>query len=64
MTRNQVRLANPRVKDTTLITASGTSDILFTFDQTGRYVVHDHILMANTGNGVYPNDIVAMLDIT
>ncbi|HYG56545.1 MAG TPA: multicopper oxidase domain-containing protein, partial [Symbiobacteriaceae bacterium] len=61
VTRNGQALQHPRLKDTSLLRPLDTADILITFDQPGHYPVHDHILMAATANGSYPNGIMAML---
>ena len=50
-------------KDNVPVYPGRTMDVLVTFDQPGSYPIHDHILMANTGNGVYPNGIMGMFEV-
>ena len=52
-----------REKDNVPVYPLRTLDVLITLDQPGQYPIHDHILMANTANGVYPKGIMGMFDI-
>lgn len=52
-----------REKDNVPVYARKTLDVTVLFDQPGRYPIHDHILMAATGNGVYPKGMVGMFDV-
>ncbi len=52
-----------REKDNVPVYPLQTLDVLIRFDQPGQYPIHDHILMANTGNGVYPKGIMGMFDV-
>jgi len=52
-----------REKDNVPIYPGRTMDVLVTFDQPGLFPIHDHILMANTGNGVYPRGIMGMFEV-
>jgi len=52
-----------REKDNVPVYPGDTMDVTMYFDQKGLYPIHDHILMANTGNGVYPNGIMGMLNV-
>jgi len=52
-----------REKDNVPVYPGRTIDVLVTFDQPGLYPIHDHILMANTGNGVYPQGIMGMFEV-
>jgi len=52
-----------REKDNIPVYPGRTMDVILDFDQAGLYPMHDHILMANTGNGVYPKGIMGMFEV-
>lgn len=56
-------LAQPYEKDTLAIAPGERYDILFTFDQAGRYMFHDHVEQFTTNNGEYPGGIMTMINV-
>jgi FtsP/CotA-like multicopper oxidase with cupredoxin domain len=57
------KLAQPYKKDTLAIAPGERYDILFTFDQPGRYMFHDHVEQYNTNNGEYPGGMISMINV-
>jgi FtsP/CotA-like multicopper oxidase with cupredoxin domain len=63
LTKNRSHLSQYLVKDNILVSPQATTDVMLTFDKTGKYMTHDHILMSLTANGVYPNGALTMFEI-
>lgn len=61
--KNRSQLSACLVKDNIFVSPQATTDVILTFDKTGQYMTHDHILMSLTANGVYPNGALTMFEI-
>ena len=56
-------LAQPYEKDTLDIAPGETYEILFHFNQAGRFMFHDHFEQDTTNNGVYPGGMLTMITV-
>lgn len=52
-----------QIKDTILIGPGERYDLLLTFDQVGRYMLHDHIDQNDTNDGKYPGGMMTLMNI-
>jgi manganese oxidase len=57
------KLDSPYYKDTLDMAPGERYDILFHFDQVGRYMFHDHIEQHTTNNGEYPGGMITMINV-
>lgn len=49
-------------KDTVVVDVAECVDVMLPVTQPGKYELHNHYLPAVTGNGVYPNGAMIMMD--
>ncbi len=56
-------LAQPYEKDTLDIAPGETYEILFHFNQVGRFMFHDHYEQNTTNNGAYPGGMMTMISV-
>ncbi|HZR43487.1 MAG TPA: multicopper oxidase domain-containing protein [Ktedonobacteraceae bacterium] len=57
------KLADPYLKDTLDVAPGERYEILFKFDQAGRYMFHDHQEQNTTNNGKYPGGMITMISV-
>ena len=57
------KLASPYYKDTIDVSPGERYDIIFVFNQAGRYMFHDHIEQNMTNNGAYPGGMATMISV-
>ena len=57
------KLDAPYYKDTLDIAPGERYDILFTLDQAGRFMFHDHIEQNTTNDGDYPGGMMTMISV-
>lgn len=57
------KLDQPYYKDTLDIAPGERYDVLFTFDQPGQFMFHDHFEENTTNNGAYPGGMLTMITV-
>lgn len=62
--KNGTRFSVPLAKDTFLLNPLDTVNVIIPIDQTGDYVVHPHIAMADTANGADMKGAISLISIT
>ncbi len=61
--RNGASISAPRIKDTIAVPVGETAEFLLVPHQPGVFPIHDHVVLAVAGNGVYPNGMIVFTDI-
>ncbi len=57
------KVPEPYEKDTLVVGPGERYEILFTLDQIGRYMFHDHFEQNTTNNGGYPGGMMTMINV-